>query len=140
VQITVPIHYQINFIPQILLYKAERSMALYPNTSTSVEAEEAWTDFLNENMIYPPSALKNKVDGRVRVECVIDANGILFSPKIHETDSDYLNEEALRLVGLVENEGRWVPSQFLEESINTVMILDIYFDRKAWKKQQRSKK
>jgi hypothetical protein len=74
------------------------------------------------------------------VKFIVTEEGEVDSPIINYADDGALREEALRLVEQLGEEETWTPAFDKGENVQTAVTLDIYFDRKAWKKQQRNKK
>ena len=67
---------------------------------------KAMDDFIKQNLRYPEDALKNKIQGIVSVEIDIDANGKVVASRIKHGIGHGCDEEAVRLVGLLEFEKR----------------------------------
>ena len=65
---------------------------------------KAMDDFIKSNLRYPEEALKNKVEGTVAVEIDIDVFGKVSSPKVKHGIGYGCDEEALRLVQLLQFE------------------------------------
>ena len=61
-------------------------------------------EFIKQNLRYPEDALKNKIQGTVSVEIDIDANGKVVASIIKHGIGHGCDEEAVRLVGLLEFE------------------------------------
>jgi len=57
---------------------------------------------IKENMKYPESALKNKVEGSVKIKYDIDYKGKVFKTKVIKSLGHGCDEEAERLVKLFE--------------------------------------
>src|SRR6187455_2990413 len=60
--------------------------------------------FIKENLHYPEDALKNKIQGTVSVEIDIDAKGRVVASRIKHGIGHGCDEEAVRLVSLLEFE------------------------------------
>ena len=56
-------------------------------------------EFICNEVVYPPSAIENKVQGTVKIKLTIDENGNLVSESVMESVSRELDDEALRILG-----------------------------------------
>ncbi len=79
-----------------------REMPAFPG------GEEALYQFLGNNTNYPARALKKNASGTVRVVFMVDTDGSLKDLKIKKPDNQYLDEEALRVVGSMP---KWTPGK-----------------------------
>jgi len=61
----------------------------------------ALNKFVRENIIYPESALENKISGNVAINLTIDEDGNIMESSILKSKGYGLDEEALRLVSLM---------------------------------------
>jgi TonB family protein len=79
--------------------------------------------FISSKLLYPGSALQNKIEGIVIVGFVIDKNGRLRSPKILKSLYPACDDEALRVVRLIPD---WIPAknQGRNVSINFTMPIE----------------
>ena len=66
-----------------------------------------WTTYLNNNMRYPPKAMKKNIQGTVIVQFIIDATGNVTDIEAIE-GPHMLAEEAVRLI---KASGKWIPAQ-----------------------------
>jgi TonB family protein len=53
------------------------------------------TSLLKDRIVYPASALENYIEGKVRVLCTVESNGLVSSAKIIESTDTRLNEEVI---------------------------------------------
>jgi len=77
-----------------------------------VEAEfigedKSWANYLSKNMKYPERALKNRIQGEVFVQFIVDTIGNLVSPEIRRSVEYSIDEEALRLI---KQSPKWKPA------------------------------
>lgn len=84
----------------------------------------AFTKWLTDNLHYPPSARKQKVEGRVVVSFVVNADGTITNHKVVTPADDRLDSEALRVIGLMPP---WTPGKDRGEPCRTMMVLPIVF-------------
>ena len=82
------------------VYKVVEVMPEFPG------GMKALMDFIQKNVRYPEEARKNGIQGRVIVSVVIDGNGRVVDPVIMRSRYPALDEEALRIVGLMP---QWKP-------------------------------
>lgn len=59
---------------------------------------QAMFDFIKQTIRYPETARKNRVEGRVIVQVIIDKEGAVTEPTVLRSPDSSLTEEALRLV------------------------------------------
>jgi len=50
---------------------------------------------LEDVMVYPSAALENNIEGKVKVLCTVETNGLVSSAKIIESSDARFNEEAI---------------------------------------------
>ncbi len=63
--------------------------------------ERALLKFLEDNIVYPPEAIEQKIEGIVIVQFVVCKDGTVSQAKIARGVHPLLDNEALRLVGLL---------------------------------------
>lgn len=80
--------------------------------------------FLQENVKYPEDAAKNKIQGRVLVQFVVDKEGNIKDPAILQGAYPSLDAEALRVVKLMP---RWTPGYQDGQPVNVQYALPIVF-------------
>ncbi len=68
---------------------------------------EGWQNYLTKNMQYPRKAIKNRIQGTITIQFVVDVNG-----KVTETEAiegpEILTAEAIRLLNA---SGKWIPAR-----------------------------
>ncbi len=80
--------------------------------------------FLQENVKYPQDAAKNKIQGRVLVQFIVDKEGNVKDPTILQEVYPSLDAEALRVVKLMP---RWTPGYQDGQPVNVKYALPIVF-------------
>lgn len=80
--------------------------------------------FLMENVKYPKDAAKNKIQGRVLVEFIVDKEGNIKDPTILQSAYPSLDAEALRVVKLMP---RWTPGRDKGQPVNVKFAVPIVF-------------
>ena len=81
-------------------------------------------NFIVQNLVYPEQALKDKVEGRVIVQFVIDIDGNVQSPTILRGLTPECDAEVLRIVGIMP---RWIPAQQDGVAVESNFVLPIMF-------------
>ena len=60
--------------------------------------DAALMEYLQENIVYPPEAVKNKIQGRVIVQFVVEKDGSIGEVKVVRSVEESLDAEAVRVV------------------------------------------
>lgn len=80
--------------------------------------------FVAQNLVYPEQAVKDKVEGRVIVEMVIETTGEVADAKILRSLSPECDAEVLRIVNLMP---KWTPGYKDGEPVRTTFVLPVVF-------------
>jgi len=80
--------------------------------------------YLKQNIIYPKSALKQKVEGKVFVGFIVEKNGALTNIKILRSVSPEIDAEAGRAVS---NSPNWFPGLRNEQPVRSQYVVPITF-------------
>lgn len=72
------------------------------------EGEEAFIQYLNENLVYPKSAFERKVEGKVVVGFDVEADGSITNVKVANSVDEDLDKEAVRVVKAMP---KWIPGK-----------------------------
>ena len=86
--------------------------------------EEARLKFLKENLIYPEEAKKQKIEGKVVVEFIVEEDGSLTDIQILKSVSPILDEEVLRIVRLMP---KWKPAEQKGKPVRRKQTMPITF-------------
>ena len=81
-------------------------------------------EYLKRNLEYPEKAVKNKIEGVVYVQFIVNRDGSVSAAKTTTNLGYGLEEEAVRLVS--EYPG-WVPGQIKSRNVNVQTSLPIWF-------------
>ncbi len=82
-------------------------------------------EFILNNLIYPPKARENGMDGKVTIAFVVDANGNLRDIEVVGRKSDWgFEEEAVRIVKLMP---AWKPGRQNGEKVSVKYSIPIRF-------------
>lgn len=85
--------------------------------------------FLQQEMNYPEKALKNKTQGTVVLQFVVDKSGKTSQLKVKESVSEELDAEAIRLYNML----LFKPSHYIGDKVSTYSTLKIKFSTKLYK-------
>ena len=85
---------------------------------------EALQSFLRENTQYPEEAVKNSIQGKVIVSFVIEEDGSISNIKVARGVHPALDEEAVRVVGLMP---KWKPAMNNSKPIRTKYNVPVFF-------------
>jgi len=88
--------------------------------------EELFKKFLTKNIIYPPKALMDKIQGLVIVSITINEKGNLEKTKIVQAAHPLLDEEALRFAKLLPRR-KWVPAQDKGKNVSADFTFPVRF-------------
>lgn len=80
--------------------------------------------FINKNLHYPEIAHKKGLQGNVIVQIIIDKDGSVTKPKIIRSVEPSLDNEALRIIGLMP---KWKPGKQKEKVLKVRYTFPIQF-------------
>lgn len=106
---------------------SQESPARYPGGDVEL------VKFINENLQYPPKALKDSVEGRVVVKFLVGKDGKISDITIKKSLTKETDKEAIRLVKKLPN---FIPSTFNGKSIDSYYLIPIIFKIKKEKGPQ----
>jgi len=86
--------------------------------------ENAFTKWVFEKLIYPADAVKNKVQGRVILQFVVDEEGNVGDVKVMRGVSQSLDEEAIRVVAMSP---KWTPGSQKGKNVNVRYVFPVIF-------------
>ena len=86
--------------------------------------ERALQRFIVDNVEYPQTAIKQKEEGKVFVQFIIEGDGSLFDVKIARGVSEALDNEALRIV---KSMPKWIPGESNGKVVRVKYTLPINF-------------
>lgn len=84
----------------------------------------AFAKWLTDNLRYPPTAQKQKVEGKVTVSFIVNADGSISDSKIVASPDSRLDNEVLRVIGLMPP---WTPGKEKGEPCRTMLVLPVVF-------------
>ena len=86
--------------------------------------EEAMTDFIQENIEYPQSAVEKGEQGIVYVQFVVNADGSIEGTKVMRGVSSELDREAIKVI---EKMPAWTPGKENGDAVRCKFTLPIHF-------------
>ena len=86
--------------------------------------ETALLKYLQENVKYPPNAVKDSIQGRVVVQFLIDPAGCVDEVKVVRSVSEELDAEAVRVVKTLP---RFVPGRMYGKAVSMWYTLPVTF-------------
>lgn len=86
--------------------------------------DEARIRFLQENLVYPKEAWKKKLQGKVVIGFVVEADGSLTDFSVVKSVSSDLDAEALRVCKLMPN---WTPGSQKGNPVRVRFVMPITF-------------
>lgn len=89
-----------------------------------VGGEKAMFEYLSKNIRYPVEAQKQKIQGRVVVQFVVNDEGKVSSAKIVYSIDTYLDAEALRIINAMPD---WTPGKQGGKNVSVRYVLPIQF-------------
>lgn len=99
-------------------YPEPHVWALYPH------GIEGLSTFMQNEMHYPPAALKDSLQGTVLIRFVVESDGRIVLPEVLESSNDLFEEEAIRLI--LES-APWVPATINRKGVRTLYEVPVYF-------------
>ncbi len=81
-------------------------------------------EYLSENIIYPPQALKKKIEGKVKIKFAVDTDGSLINVHVSRSVHRDLDKEALRVVSGMP---KWKPGTLDDKPIKIYYQIPINF-------------
>ncbi len=82
-------------------------------------------EFLKRNIVYPRSAMEEKIEGKVVCRFVVDKNGKIGNIKVIESVSPALDDEAVRVIKKMPE---WTPGEKNGERVTVYYRLPIRFN------------
>ena len=92
-----------------------------------------------DNLVYPESALEERIGGKVETQFTIDTLGNVTKIKIISGIRDDIDKEAIRLIGLLNG---WTPGTINNKKMKATFKLPLYFypDNKFKRKYKKEHK
>jgi len=81
-------------------------------------------NFISSTLRYPQQSMREGIQGRVMVQFVVDKDGIVKNAKVLKSLNYELDEEALRVIGLMP---KWIPGEQKGEKVAVNYVIPINF-------------
>ena len=104
--------------PETEIYSYVQEMPQFPG------GQEALDRFIAGRLVYPPQAIKDSIQGRVYVECIVDTLGNMTPSKVLRTPSAILNEAALKALA---DSPRWSQAKMNGRPVRMRMVIKVNF-------------
>jgi protein TonB len=87
----------------------------------------ALLNFLQNNIKYPSLARENGVNGKIVISFWIDKEGKVIDAKVIKSAGYGMDEEALRVINLMNETEIWIPGIYMGQNVVTNYVLPITF-------------
>ncbi len=87
---------------------------------------ESYTKYLKDHLSYPDEAFKQKIEGKVYIQFVVDVNGEIIETKIVKGVHPLLDQHALEIV---KNMPAWNPARIDGKPIKSRFVIPINFKK-----------
>lgn len=111
------------------------SVAQINRPSEPISSKKLTNDFIEAAMMYPKEDYDNKIEGKVKVQFMVDIDGNSTDFKIINPQSDAMNEECIRLVRKI----LWNPAIKNGNPIASEQTYEIQFNIKHYNKFVKSR-
>jgi TonB family protein len=120
------------FKSEIRYYETDRFLSLLTGKEVKIKYQKAGYpygdvelfEFIAKHIRYPRQSFENKIEGKVFVKVVIDMEGNKKELSIYKGQTAELNNEALRVLGLIP---RWLPAMNNGVAYETSIVIPIAF-------------
>ena len=117
-----PILTNVQAVAEDSVYTFAEKMPEFPG------GEKALIEFLRKTIVFPDEAMKNNEHGKVYVQFVVRKTGKAADAKIIRSVSTSLDNEALRVIGLLPD---WTPGEQNGEKVSVTRVIPISFQPAA---------
>lgn len=100
------------------------SIAMVEQKPSFPGGEAAMYQWLNNNIVYPPAASEEGIQGRVVVEFVVGKDGSITNARVVRTRHPALDKEALRVIKAMPN---WIPGRNNGQPVKVTYTLPVTF-------------
>jgi Ca-activated chloride channel family protein len=85
---------------------------------------QTFKKYIEEHLVYPEEARKNKISGRVFVQFVVDEQGKITEVKLVRGVNELLDNEAIRII---KNSPKWSPGTINGQPQKTSLVVIVEF-------------
>lgn len=117
-------------VDKVYLSNDDRELFVYfQGGKDGITSDSLLLKYVSENLIYPDSAYKAKIEGKVFVSFTIDCKGKISNIKITKGSNPYFDAEVIRLISNMPN---WIWDEKIKtkERMTTTRTLPISFKLK----------
>lgn len=100
------------------------SIAMVEQKPSFPGGEAAMYQWLRNNIVYPPAASEEGIQGRVVVEFVVGKDGSITNARVVRTRHPALDKEALRVIKAMPN---WIPGRNNGQPVKVTYTLPVTF-------------
>ncbi len=100
------------------------SIAMVEQKPSFPGGEAAMYAWLSDNIVYPPAASEEGIQGRVVVEFVVGKDGSITNARVVRTRHPALDKEALRVIKAMPN---WIPGRNNGQPVKVTYTLPVTF-------------
>ncbi len=100
------------------------SIAMVEQKPSFPGGEAAMYQWLSNNIVYPPAASEEGIQGRVVVEFVVGKDGSITNARVVRTRHPALDKEALRVIKAMPN---WIPGRNNGQPVKVTYTLPVTF-------------
>lgn len=86
---------------------------------------EAMTEYITQNIMYPPRAADNGIEGVVHIGCIVKADGSISAVKVLRPLDPDLEREAVRIV---QSMPAWIPRQEDGKPVDAPVNIEVVFE------------
>jgi len=108
--------------------RSENQNGVYDEPETPPVWKEGGTaglyDFIDKNLHYPKELVKERIQGKVMVRFIVAKDGSVTNPRVVRSLSPLLDQEALRVVGIMPP---WTPGLMYDKPSKSYFVLPITF-------------
>ena len=104
--------------------KVEEIFSIVEKFPEPIGGYAAFYEFLNKNLKYPREAIRDRVQGKVFVNFVIEKDGSLTNFKVVKGIGSGCDEEAIRVLGTVPH---WEPGRQRGHNVRVYRTIPIHF-------------
>ena len=90
-------------------------------------AEKKMKEFIYSNLKYPPKAVQEKIEGEVIIKFIVDKDGSISNVEILKDIGNGCGEEAKRVIQLMNNGKKWVPTSARGKPVKVRFTVPVIF-------------
>lgn len=125
--IAVLFFYSITFSGNILAQEAEPLQSKVETMPSYPGGIEEMYKFIYSNIKYPVAARKKKIQGQVITQFIVDQHGFLKDIHVVKSVHPSLDNEAIRVIELMNEGERWKPGIHNGKPMDVVFTLPLRF-------------